>query len=149
MVRILRLFQLTLRAISWIQRVFKLDEIRPSGEILFLTDALLRVGNTRGSAFLIEYIKKVRLALLLHLSGEFPSKRVQGVRVTHDGVPLVLGPLINSVRRGQSPAMLRIVNTVLYCTRALNLGRVPDISPIVGPCLVTRLPTWGNSVALF
>jgi len=149
MVRILQLFQLTLKTIGWIQRVFTLNEIRPIGEFRYLTEALLRVGNTRGLYFLIEYIKNVRVALLLHLSGEYPSKRVQGVRVTHDGVPLVLGPLIKYCRRGHSPVILRIVNTILFSTRALNLGKEPDISPIVGPALSDRLPTWGKSVSLF
>jgi hypothetical protein len=149
MLRIIRLFQLTLSTVSWIQRVFTLNEIRPIGEFRYLTDAFLRVGNTRGSTFLIEYIKKVRLALLLFLSGEFPSKKVSGVRVTYDGVPLILGPFIKEIRRGASPDLLRLLNTILYCTRALNLGRNPDVSPIVGPPLNERLPTWGNSVSLF
>lgn len=148
MVRILRLFQLTLSVISWIQRVFTLDEIRPIREFRYLTDSLCRVGNTRGSVFLIKYIKDVRSALLLYLSGEYPSKRVGGVRVTHDGVPLILGPFIKEIRKGSSPALLRMINTILFSTRALNLGRDPDISPIVGPALGS-IPTWGNSVSRF
>jgi hypothetical protein len=149
MKRILRLFQLTFRAVSWILRVFKLEEIRPIGEYRYLLDSLIRVGETRGPRFLIDYIKNTRTALILHLSGEYPRKKVEGVRVTSDGVPLILGPCIKWVRRGQSPATLRIVNTILFCTRALNLGTQVDLSPITGPILVDRLPVWGDSVRAF
>lgn len=83
---------------------------------------------------MIEYMKRVRLSLLHHLSGEYPAKRVEGVRVTWDGIPVVLGPLIKQIRLNPDPAMLQMVLTVLYSTRALNLGRSPDTTTITRPC---------------
>jgi hypothetical protein len=131
--KIIILFQLTLKLVSWIHQVFKLSDIRPYREYQILVDSLLRINKTRGPVFLIKYIKSTRQALNIHLSGEFPVKRIPGVRVTSDGIPLILGPLIGPVRRGQSPATLQIVNTILYSTRALNLEAIPDTSSITSP----------------
>lgn len=94
MKQITNLFQLTLKLVSWIHQVFKLSEIRPIREYQYLVSKLLLVLQTRGPYFFIEYIKRVRTSLNLHLSKEYPEKRVSGIRVTSDGIPLVLGPLI-------------------------------------------------------
>lgn len=109
------------------------DELCPIQDYQYLFTHFTRVLSTRGPLSFIDYIKGVRTALLLHLSGEFPDKRVNGIRVTNDGIPLVLGPLINKIRRGYPPALLRVINTILFMTRALNLGRSPDILSITGP----------------
>jgi hypothetical protein len=132
MKKILSLFRLTLKLVSWIHQVFKLSESRPIRDYETLVNCLIRVGKTRGQPFLIEYIKKVRLSLLHHLSGEYKEKIVCGISVTSDGIPKVLGALIASVRRRQSP-ILQIVTTLLFATRALNLGTVVDTSPITDP----------------
>jgi hypothetical protein len=92
--QIKNLFQLTLKLVSWIHQVFKLSEIRPVREYEHLVSHILRVIETRGLNSGIDYIKLLRTSLVLHLSMEFPGKRVQGVRVTSDGIPLALGPLI-------------------------------------------------------
>lgn len=57
---------------------------------LSLIDRLGKIANDRGDKGLIEYLKATRLALLHYLSGEYPSKKVPGVLVTSDGIPLVL-----------------------------------------------------------
>lgn len=86
--------------------------------------------KTRGPLGLITFCKQVRGALLCYLSGSRVTSL--GVRCTKDGIPLALGPLIKSVRVG-SPPVLQVINTILFSTRALNAGRLPDISPIINP----------------
>jgi hypothetical protein len=95
--------------------------------------------------FSIEYIKKIRLSILHFLSGEFPNKRVEGVKLTNDGLPKVLGPLIKDLRMLDSPTSimkLRLLLTLLFSTRALNLGREVDITSIKEPTKV--VPKGGN-----
>jgi hypothetical protein len=55
---------------------------------------------------------------------------ISGVGRTHDGLPKILGSLIPNIRKGGSPDFLRVLNTVLWSTRYLCLGKKPDISPI-------------------
>jgi len=106
------------------------------GKLTPLLSSLIRIERTRGTLFAIEYVKGVRLALLHHLSGE-TQKKVKGVAVFHDGIPKVLGPLVKDIRQGYSPkyyCTLRNILTLLFSTRALSLGKNPDMSPITNPC---------------
>lgn len=75
-------------------------------------------------------MKDVRVVFMNYLAGT-PIK-VKGVRVTSDGIPTILGDLIQSVRNGSIPD-LRLINTILFCTRSLNLGSDVDTSSITEP----------------
>jgi len=55
------------------------------------------------------------------------------MRLTKEGIPVILGDLIPLIRRGESPALLRVLNTILVCTRALNLGTDANLDPITAP----------------
>jgi len=102
-------------------------------------DTILR---TRGKVGLVTWCKDTRLALLHHLSGEFPLKKVKGVPVTKDGLPKALVPVLG---KGEyDVTLLRLTLTLLYSTRALSLGRKPDITPIVSPSSVTEPHDWGK-----
>jgi hypothetical protein len=122
------------KLLGWYYQVFKLSNTVHPKEFDPLLNSILKIGKSRGLPFLIEYMKRVRLSLLHHLSGEYPEKRVEGVRVTKEGIPVVLGPLIKYIRNKPSPAMLQMVLTVCFSTRALNLGKDPDISTVTRPC---------------
>jgi len=71
------------------------------------------------------------------LAGQaFTSKEVEFVKLTVDGIPVILGPWIPYLRSQVSPTPrplkddLRLIMTILNMTRALNLGKEPDITPI-------------------
>lgn len=117
----------------WGRRVFILSSSWPHSRISQLCTRFLELEKERGSLATIKYIKGCRTAFLAYLSGK-PVK-VAGVRLTSDGLPKVLGPLIPYLRSAQPPVdLLRFVRTVLWRPRCLALGRVPDITPIVrGP----------------
>jgi len=72
-------------------------------------------------------MKDARTILLNYLSGT--PITLEGVRCTSDGIPVILGDLIQAVRAGSIPD-LRLINTILFSTRSLNLGKNIDIEPI-------------------
>jgi hypothetical protein len=94
-------------------------------------DALQRVFQTRGKAAGIVFSKTTRANVMNYLSGS--PERLPGVRLTTlDGLPVCLGPLLRVVR-DQDPALLRLVMTILFCTRYLRLEPIADLEPIVAP----------------
>jgi hypothetical protein len=129
-----------LSIVSWLQS--QTNESAPVHISVYqpLLNKIKRVSK-RGAGGLILWIKDTRTALLLALSGEYPIKRVKGVRVTHDGIPKVLGTeLIEIIRNliimGPNPhglAAIRSTLTILFSTRALNAGRTPDTSTVTDP----------------
>lgn len=104
-----------------------------------LLSKMSSIARTRGLPGIIRWTKDQRTALLIYLSGEYPSKKVDGVRVTSDGIPVSLGPLVEKIRKIQSPEhfdVLRVVLTILFSTRALNIGKIPDTSSITSTTIV-------------
>lgn len=126
------IFRVTRKVVTWIFQSFNL---RISGQMRHYIDLLLRfdhLNKSRGAIATVSYIKDCRTMLLRYLSGN--PVRIKGVRSTKDGLPTILGDLIPMIRKGESPASLQILNTIMFCTRALRLGRNADISPIIdGP----------------
>lgn len=91
--------------------------------------------KTRGLSWTISIAKGTRQAYLAYLSGK-PIK-VTGIKQTSDGLPCILGDLIPAIRRlhiqGEGEIrLLAYVNTILFGTRALKLGQVPDFTSIIG-----------------
>jgi len=72
------------------------------------------------------------------LSGN--PEKAEGVRCTKEGIPLVLGPLIDEFRRGPCPATLRMVNTILFSTRSLKIGKDANLNTITGDLKIEHLP---------
>jgi len=98
-------------------------------------DKILR---TRGALGLIRWVKPIRLALLHYLSGESSSKRVPGVKLDDKGYPKALGIAAEAL----SPGLIRYVLTILFSTRALALGKKPDLGPIQDPPKVEAFPVF-------
>jgi hypothetical protein len=97
-----------------------------------LLDALALVYKTRGKAGLIVFSKAIRTNLINFLSGN--PIRDHSVRMTSDGLPLVLGDLIPQIRSGSITQLtLRLLMTILFGTRALKERPNPSIDSIVGP----------------
>jgi len=131
MKRIFPLFKLVPKVISWIHQVFNLSETQPLGKYLTLIKNIEKIFRTRGPLAGLTFVKSVRVNLMNYWSGN--SLRAPGVRCTKDGIPLILSPFINEIRRGGPRAVLQVLNTVLFMTRALNLGVHPDTRPITEP----------------
>lgn len=142
-----KLFSILPKVLCWIRAGFNLPGVRPSGEFEFLLRKLELVSKTRGQVYALQYMKDVRLVLMSYLSGS--PCRVPGVRSTKDGIPLILGPLVDNIRRGASPATLQMLTTILYSTRALSTGRQPDITPIISPHSVTVADDFGKYAKSF
>lgn len=145
--RLLNLCQLCHDVLSWQLKVFKLSFAGTKRDYIPLIHKLRKV-TVRGPKAFIDYIKKLRTSLILHLSEEYPAKFVEGVSVTHDGIPKALGPAIDLIR-AKSPAAMRLVLTILYSTRSLVIPGEPDVSTIETPFLGKGLIPIGKHVRSF
>lgn len=139
---IFALFDSLLIILGWIVPVFMPELSGRIKEFSPLIAYLRKIADTRGPEECIKYIKLVRQALLIHLSGEFPEKAVTGIGLTNRGIPRCLGPLRKYIVKTDSPsgedgtvsvAMLRLILTVLFSTRSLKAGKNPDIASIITP----------------
>jgi hypothetical protein len=93
----------------------------------------------RGERGFLMYLKAVRSAYLGYLSNN--PEKVVGVKVTRDGIPVALGDFVPIIRRSNQPrVILPFLSTILWCTRSLNLGGLPDIKTITEPASV-QVPT--------
>jgi len=94
-----------------------------------------KVYNNQGPAGLIKFVKLVRTAFLLFLSKEEKGKSVVGIKLTKDGIPLVLGDLIPKIRAATSADIkyLQLLSTILWGSRSLKVGRIPNTDPITQP----------------
>jgi len=104
------------------------------------TTILVNISKHRGVKGTIEYLKDTRLALLIFLAGEWPLKKVPGVKVDNSGFPLDLAPMKEEIIVGSTAEQnslgnrcLRGLLTLLFSTRALSKGKVPDTSSITQP----------------
>lgn len=68
------------------------------------------------------------------------------VKCTNDGIPIILKNLIPHVRV-KSNRVIALIFTILFSTRSLQIGKVPDINPITQPCKgdVPDLTKWMRS----
>lgn len=132
---ILKLLARTIKLIAWSHRNFTFNETRPMREYVTLMEHFTKVLRTRGVDSYIAYVKAIRNAFYIYLSGEYSfAKQIPGVRYTFDGIPTALGPFIPMIRQGSSPDLLRVIMTILSMNRALRLESKPDLSPIEDPC---------------
>jgi hypothetical protein len=89
------------------------------------------IGKSRGQPFLISYMKEVRMLFLAYLSGK-PVKSTL-VSCTVKGLPKLLAFYNEYNNRPESFRLflIRLILTILYSSRSLNLGRNPDITSII------------------
>lgn len=129
---IARLLRLVSKVLTWALQGFNLVAPGPSRDYQNLLDRFTLVLKTRGPTEFLKFIKGVRTGLLAYLSGK--PVRVDGVSSTKSGIPLILGPFIKRISGSEVPTgMLQLLNTILFSTRALKLGRFPDITPLTDP----------------
>lgn len=121
------------KILSWLHLAFSLVTTRPASEYTYLISFLRNVAKHRGEAGLISVMKSARGNILNYLSGN--PEILPGVGVTKDGIPRFLGPLVDIIRRRdpKDKDILKIITTILYSSRSLNTGKVPDIETIVAP----------------
>lgn len=93
-----------------------------------LISKIERVFQTRGPVEGILYVKELRTVLWNYLSNS--PIRSSKVSVTKDGIPKALGDLVPNIRKGDSPALLQFLNTILCATRALKTSKKLDTSTI-------------------
>jgi len=110
--------------------------------VLPLKLLLLERFKDRGIAGVIDLVKPCRQAFYLHLSGEFPSKKVPGVAVSEEGIPKLIGALVEEIRSWESTYRIygfRALTTLLSFTRALKSKPIPDTRSITDPPKVESL----------
>jgi len=118
------------RAVTWLTVTFQLELTKSLREFRQLVESLDRISKTQSPKGLVLYCKEVRLYLCRYLSGK-PLLRSNVIKVTKDGIPVILGPWIPNLRSGNISADdLRMLMTIFSSTRALSLGDKPDFTPI-------------------
>jgi len=127
----INIINITTKVVIWLFQVFNLGKDRSPKEFSLLLRELESIRKNRGPISLISLLKDIRVVWLNYLAGN-PIK-MKGVKTTKDGIPLILGDLIPIIRKGPTPGLLQLINTILFCTRALNLGKDIDYSPITSP----------------
>jgi hypothetical protein len=118
---------------DWLLRSMKTEATGLRPLLHLLLKRLDRIERTRGTIALINYVKDVRLVLWNYLAQTSDLKVPKGVKVTKDGIPQVFGDLIPLIRRGDSPALLQMLNTILTASRSLQKGSKADTSTITDP----------------
>lgn len=122
--------------LSWLTLTQKGFESAQLGKLSYLLGRLDRIYQFRGIKQMTLYMKDVRTSLLRTLAGSSPEGKV---RLTYDGYPVVLGPLIPIIRREVSDGdycHIQILTTVLWSSRALKGKPVLDIGSITDPISV-------------
>jgi len=94
---------------------------------------LERIAKTRGELDAISLHKKVRLYVTRYIAGEPCSEVTQGVSLTKDCLPKCLGSKLIKIIRIKDPLQLKWALTILYSTRALSLGKDPEVESILTP----------------
>nr|UOL49043.1 MAG: putative RNA-dependent RNA polymerase [Mitoviridae sp.] len=126
--RILGFLTTVIQILDWLGNFNSENSTQPVKE---LVSRIQRVVKTRGASEALDFVKKLRTAFQLYLSGT--PEKVPGISLTKDGIPKVFGDLIRIIRvsdPAQRSRVARAIFTVLFCTRALNLGKEPDLGPI-------------------
>jgi hypothetical protein len=119
----------------------QIPEIVSYKPLLHRLDEIL---HSRGPLFLIKYVKKVRNQYMNYLSDN--PERVDGIGLTKDGIPIILGELIGSIRQAKFRVLKdkektpyhfvvhQTLMTILFSTRSLKSGIDVDVQSIIGPC---------------
>jgi len=123
--------KLLIKVIHWILLSFKWESKSiPVQHLVILVEKLSKVQKSRGTLYLITYIKAIRANFLNYLSGN--PKRDPLSACTVDGIPKALGGLIPLVR-GKSYLAITMILTILMSTRSLKLKPTPNLDTIIAP----------------
>lgn len=118
--------------ISWILAVyFKQPE---SGKIytllLPLINRMIFIEDKRGLQGLVVFCKTTRNAFHAYLEKNAKIKETEGVSCTADGVPTCFGKQAVEEIRNDNFQLRKMINTLLYVTRDLSLGKDPVFDTI-------------------
>jgi len=87
------LLAFTLKVIGWLFSLGKTgDKNRVMAGLNIIASSFAKIAKDRGVVGLIESLKLTRSALFLYFSGEFPRKQIQGIKVSKEGIPVILKP---------------------------------------------------------
>lgn len=135
------LFKFTLMVVSWLIQGVNPESSRYLPMFRLLIQKLEEISKDKGLKYCVLYIKDVRLALFNYLAGT-PLSRVPGVRLTGDGLPVILGDLLPIIRSADAPVfLLRFLTTILCASRSLSLGTDPDLTSISEASRISELPS--------
>lgn len=147
---VLKLLSFTIEVIWWISKVFGPSELVPE-DLENIQKSLRDVLLHRGVPGFVTFIKNVRGAFSAAIAGEHEKRKRFGIKVYFDGIPKCFGTSLASKVRislipGNSKVTLRLINTLLCCTRALSIGVIVKTSTITEPpketsCNIARY-TW-------
>jgi hypothetical protein len=134
------LMAFTLKVIAWLLTRFPGVSNQLVKELRTLAATFVEISKTRGVTGMMTYVKSLRQSYYIYLSGEYPSKKVPGIRVTSDGLPIALTGLDALINRCHSDSdkipMFRMITTLLSATRSLTKVTDPDTSSITAPPIV-------------
>jgi len=116
------------KVLKWVLRIYSFPYPGSTSHLFALINRLRLICDSRGIESYIVWHKAVRTATLNYIAGT--PKKVPGVRQTADGIPVILGDLIPLVRKGDAQ-FLRVLNTILFGTRAISIGKIPKFEPIL------------------
>jgi len=122
---------LSYKVVSWLIECENKQLIVALPKLQSMIEKLDLIGKSRGQPFLISYMKEVRMLFLAYLSGK-PVKSTL-VSCTVKGLPKILAFYneYNSRQESFRLFLIRLILTILYSSRSLNLGRNPDITSII------------------
>lgn len=119
------------KVLKWLLVVFQLEVTGSAEGLTEILQSLSKIERSRGRTGLIIYCKAVRLHLNRFLSGS-PVTVSTVIRLTGDGIPVILGPFIPKIRHDKiSTDTVRVLLTIFSSTRALSLGKDIDIDSII------------------
>lgn len=86
-----------------------------------------------------KYIKSLRAEYLNYLSGS-PRDPASRIKLTTDGIPVDFGDIIPMIRAADicENNVLPILSTILWSTRALKLGKQPNVNSITDPSMGSK-----------
>lgn len=94
-------------------------------------DKVLKWEATRGNLTTVKRIKLIRLHTTRFLCGQpLLQSNAEGVKISKDGLPADLGPLLPFLRDHPSDSTLRLVNTLLSVSRVIEARGTPDYSTV-------------------
>jgi hypothetical protein len=148
--RLSSMLSFTRNCLTWLSRSFETGFICNLKDFDQVSETIRGLEKTRGTLFALSYLKAVRNIRLSYLSGEPKLDMKVKVKLTRDGIPVILGPWIPKIRsKSISSFERRFILTILYCSRALSLGKNPDLSTIESPRLQGFLRVSGSDFKSF
>jgi hypothetical protein len=144
--RLTEMLAYTLKVFGWLSVSFETGFIVKVKDFHLRAKTLGDLEKTRGTIFALAYVKAVRNTRLSYLSGENKTDAKVKVKLTHDGIPVCLGPWIGPIRsKTITSFQRRFVMTRLYASRALSLGSDPDLTTITASPVTGKHRLVGSS----